>query len=134
MSLPGMLQFITAPDTLILTSQAEILTAINAYAGGEILSSSEHVQEAFQMLTVKAISELGYTEETVSYYYYFDNAFNTFQIVAGAADLVATNQIQPKRAMLQLVIDGQGNIIGIGECYVTELAFPPASPFSPTFV
>jgi hypothetical protein len=132
MSLPGILQNITSPNTLIATSQAEILTTINTYAGAEIAANSEHIQESFQMLKVKALVDLGFTEESVSWYYYYDANTNTFQIVAGPSTLNALDQIQPPRAMLQLEVNPEGIIIGAGECYVTSLAFPPASPFSPT--
>lgn len=132
MSLPGILQNITTPSTLIATTEAEILTAINTYAGAEIAANSEHIQESFQMLKVKALVDLGFTEQSVSWYYYYDDNINTFQIVAGPAALNAQDQIQPQRAMLQLVVDAQGIITGAGECYVTSVAFPPAAPFSPT--
>lgn len=133
MQLSGMLQFTPIADILIPTTEAAVLAAISAYAGAEIAANSEHVQEAFQMLKVKAITCLDLTEGTVSYYYYFDDNNNAFQIVAGQPGLNALNQIQSMRVMLQLVLDPQGNILGTGECYTTSLAFPPASPFAPVF-
>lgn len=129
----GMLQFTPTASVLVPTTEAAILSAISVYAGAEIAANSEHVDEAFQMLKVKAITCLDLTEGTVAYYYYYDDVSNAFQIVAGQPNLNVLNQIQSMRVMLQLVLDDQGNILSTGECYTTSLAFPPASPFAPTF-
>jgi hypothetical protein len=130
----GMLQFVANNlNSLVPTTSAAVLSAVAAYGGTEIESNSEHIAEAFQMLTVKATFELGLESSAISYYYYLDNN-NAFFVIAGPAGLSATNQIQPYRAVLRLVLDANGNILSAGDCYVTDLAFPPASPFAHAFV
>jgi hypothetical protein len=99
-------------------------------AAGYETPNGEHINEAVQMLKLQAQMQLGLAENDIAYYFYYNSTANIFQIIAGPAGLNTLDQIQPKRIMLQLLLDAQGLIIGNEECYVTEFAFPPASPFS----
>ncbi len=129
----GMHQYDPVPNVLLPSTAQSIMQAIAMWGGNEIVTTTgaEHVLEAFQVLSAKAVNELGLT--TPQYYYYTSTVQPNSQfVIAGPAGMNVSNQSQPAHVRLELILNASGEIVQTGECFVTSVAFPEAAPLNPT--
>lgn len=122
------------PDVLVPASEMAIMMGIVTFGGTELSINDgagvEHILETFQMLKFKATNDLALSAPT--YYMYCSSVQPNSQfVIAGPAGMNVTNQTQPQHVRMELILNSSGQIVQAGEVFVTDIAFPEATPLNP---